>query len=74
VIGVSRKIRVGVIRARKLVTVTAEDHCFHQSVFAGETVSVVPCAATKESRCYRAYKPAGRDVCADGVAGVIVHL
>jgi hypothetical protein len=44
------------------------------SVFAGETVSVVPCAATRESRRYKAYEPVGRDVCADGVAGAIVHL
>jgi hypothetical protein len=42
------------IRARKIVTVTAGDHCFHL-VIVGETVSVVPCTATRESRRYRAY-------------------
>jgi hypothetical protein len=42
------------IRARKIVTVTAGDHCFHL-VIVGETVSVVPRAATRESRRYKAY-------------------
>jgi hypothetical protein len=50
----TQRIHVGMIHARKVVTVTASDHSFQISL-ASETISVVPRATTREIHRYKAY-------------------
>ena len=58
---------VGLIHARKIVTVTAGDHAFQLDV-DGETVAIVPRTTSREIHRYKAYAtqaarpPAGRTV------------
>lgn len=46
------------IRARKIVTVTADDHSFRLDV-DGETVAIVPRTTTREIHRYKAYRQQG---------------
>jgi hypothetical protein len=50
----TQRIQVGVIHARKVVTVTADDHTFRISVDS-ETISVVPRTSTREIHRYKPY-------------------
>lgn len=50
----TQKIHVGIIHARKIVTVTASDHTFELQV-DGEVVSVVPRTTSREVHRYKAY-------------------
>ena len=50
----TQRIQVGMIHARKVVTVTADDHSFRISVDS-ETISVVPRTSTREIHRYKAY-------------------
>lgn len=50
----TQKIHVGMIHARKTVTVTAEDDQF-TLVIDGETVGVVPRTTTREVHRYKLY-------------------
>jgi transposase InsO family protein len=49
-----QKIQVGLIHARKIVTVTAGDHCF-QLAIDDEIVGTVPRTTTNEMQRYKAY-------------------
>jgi hypothetical protein len=49
----TQKIQAGLVRAGKIVTVTAEDHSFRLQV-AGETARVVPRTTTSEIHRYKA--------------------
>lgn len=49
-----QKIQVGMIHARKIVTVTATDHSFQLSI-DGETVDTVPRTTASEVHRYKAY-------------------
>jgi hypothetical protein len=50
----TQRIHVGLINARKIVTVTASDHTFQISPDS-ETISVVPRTTTREIHRYKAY-------------------
>ena len=50
----TQKIHVGMIHARKIVTVTASDHSFELQV-DGEVVAVVPRTTSREVHRYKAY-------------------
>ena len=50
----TQKIQVGMIHARKIVTVTAEDDLF-KLVIDDETVAIVPRTTTREVHRYKAY-------------------
>jgi transposase InsO family protein len=50
----AQKIHVGMIHARKIVTVTASDHSFELQV-DGEVVAVVPRTTSREVHRYKAY-------------------
>ena len=50
----TQRIHVGMIHARKVVTVTASDHSFRISLDS-ETISVVPRTTTREIHRYKAY-------------------
>lgn len=50
----TQKIQVGMIHARKLVTVTAKDNRF-KLVIDGQTVTIVPRTTSKEIHRYKAY-------------------
>ena len=50
----TQRIQVGMIHARKIVTVTADDHTFEIQV-AGEVVAVVARTANREIHRYKAY-------------------
>jgi hypothetical protein len=50
----TQRIHVGLIHARKIVTVTASDHTFQISLDS-ETISVVPRTTTREIHRYKAY-------------------
>jgi hypothetical protein len=50
----TQKIHVGMIHARRIVTVTATEHSFELSI-DGETVSTVPRTASSEIHRYKAY-------------------
>lgn len=50
----TQRIRVGMIHARKVVTVTAGDHSFQISL-DGEAIAVVPRTTTREIHRYKAY-------------------
>ena len=50
----TQRIHVGMIHARKIVTVTAGDHSF-QLAIDGETVGIVPRTTTSEIHRYKAY-------------------
>jgi hypothetical protein len=52
----TQRIQVGMIHARKTVTVTAEDHQF-RLVIDGQTVSVVPRTTSGEIHRYKACAP-----------------
>ncbi len=49
-----QKIQVGMIHARKIVTVTASDHSFEVTI-EGETVSIVARTTNREIHRYKAY-------------------
>jgi hypothetical protein len=50
----TQRIQVGMIHARKIVTVTASDHSFQVSV-QEETITVVPRTSDREIHRYKAY-------------------
>ncbi len=50
----TQRIHVGMIYARKIVTVTAGDHSF-ELVIDGETVAIVPRTTNREVHRYKAY-------------------
>jgi hypothetical protein len=50
----TQKIQVGMIHARKTVTVTADSDCF-TVVLGEETVAVVPRTTSREINRYKAY-------------------
>jgi len=50
----TQRIQVGMIHARKTVTVTATDHSF-QIALDSETISVVPRTTTREIHRYKVY-------------------
>jgi hypothetical protein len=50
----TQRIHVGMIHARKIVTVTAADHSFQVSI-EGELVAVVPRTTSREVHRYKAY-------------------
>ena len=50
----TQRIHVGMIHARKIVTVTAGDHSFQLDV-DGETVGIVPRTTSSEVHRYKAY-------------------
>ena len=50
----TQRIHVGLIHARKIVTVTASDHSFQLDV-DGETAAVVPRTITREIHRFKAY-------------------
>jgi hypothetical protein len=50
----TQRIQVGMIHARKTVSVTARDHSFHIDI-DGQTVAVVPRTTGKEIHRYKAY-------------------
>ena len=50
----TQRIHVGLIHARKIVTVTADDHTFRLSI-DGDTVAVVPRTTSSEIHRYKAY-------------------
>jgi hypothetical protein len=54
----TQRIQVGMIHARKIVTVTADDHSFRLDV-DGETAAIVPRTTTREIRRYKAYRQQG---------------
>ena len=54
----TQRIQVGMIHARKIVTVTADDHSFRLDVH-GETVAIVPGTTTREIHRYKAYRQQG---------------
>ena len=51
---VTQGIQVGMIHARKVVTVTAEDHAFQLGI-DGQTVATVPHTSGREIHRYKAY-------------------
>ena len=55
----SQKIQIGIIHARKIVTVTAEDDQF-QLVIDGETIGVVPRTTTREVHRCKGQRTPGR--------------
>lgn len=55
----TQRIHIGMIHARKIVTVTVEDHSFRISI-GKETVAVVPRSTTSEIHRYKASKGSGR--------------
>src|SRR5258708_29587277 len=54
----TQRIQVGMIRARKIVTVTADDHSFRLDV-DGQTVAIVPRTTTRDIHRYQAYPQHG---------------
>jgi len=50
----TQRIHVGMIHARKIVTVTVGDHSFQLDV-DGETVGIVPRTTSSEVHRYKAY-------------------
>jgi hypothetical protein len=50
----TQRIHVGLIHARKIVTVTASDYTFQVSLDV-ETISIVPRTSTREIHRYKAY-------------------
>jgi hypothetical protein len=50
----TQRIQVGMIHARKIVTVTAEDHTFQLDI-DGQTVAIVPRTSGREIHRYKAY-------------------
>ena len=50
----TQRIQVGMIHARKTVTVTASDHGFHLQI-DGETVGTVARTTSREIHRYKAY-------------------
>ena len=50
----TQRIHVGMIHARKTVTVIADDHSFQISVDS-ETITIVPRTTTREIHRYKAY-------------------
>ena len=54
----TQRIQVGMIHARKIVTLTAGDHSFRLDV-DGETVAIVPRTTTREIHRYKAYRQQG---------------
>lgn len=54
VIVTAQRIHVGMIHARKIITVTADDHCYRLDV-EGETVATVPRTTSREIHRYTAY-------------------
>jgi hypothetical protein len=50
----TQRIHVGMIHARKIVTVTASDHSFQLDI-DGETVATVPRTTSTEVHRYKAY-------------------
>jgi hypothetical protein len=69
----TQKIQVGMIHARKTVTVTADSDCF-TVVIDDEIVAVLPAPPPGRSTTTRPTPPASHAVCADGVTGATVHL
>jgi len=51
----TQRIQVGMIHARKIVTVTAEDHSFRLDI-DGDTVAIVPRTTSREIHRYKAYR------------------
>ncbi len=54
----TQRMQVGMIYARKIVTVTADDHSFRLDL-DGETVAVVPRTTSGEIHRYKAYVRSG---------------
>jgi hypothetical protein len=50
----TQRIQVGMIHARKIVTVTASDHSFRLEIH-GDTVAVVPRTTISEIHRYKAH-------------------
>jgi hypothetical protein len=50
----TQRIQVGMIHARKIVTVTASDHSFQLDI-DGETVTIVPRTTSREIHRHKAY-------------------
>jgi hypothetical protein len=50
----TQRIQVGMIHARKIVTVTADDHTFQLDI-DGQTVATVPRTSGREIHRYKAY-------------------
>jgi hypothetical protein len=55
----TQRIHIGMIHARKIVTVTASDHSFELSI-DGETVGTVPRTTSAEIHRYKAYATRAR--------------
>ena len=53
----TQRIQVGMIHARKIVTVTSDDHTFRLDI-DGQTVATVPRTSGREIHLYKAYDPA----------------
>jgi hypothetical protein len=50
----TQRIQVGMIHARKIVTVTADEHNFHLDI-EGETVAVAARTTSRQIHRYKAY-------------------
>jgi hypothetical protein len=66
----TQRIHVGMIHARKIVTVTATDHTFQLDI-DGQTVATVPGTATGRSTVIRLTPSSSHAVRADGRTGLL---
>jgi hypothetical protein len=66
----TQRIQVGMIHARKIVTVTAGDHTFQPDI-DGQTGATVPAPAAGRSTVTRPTPPSGHAARADGGTGLL---
>jgi hypothetical protein len=66
----TQRIQAGMIHARKIVTVTAEDHTFQLGI-DGQTAATVPRTAAGRSTVTRPAPPSSHAVRADGGTGLL---